>query len=376
MQTKFIVEGASKITGGEQVIEVEAQNEAEAELIANRRGLFVSFVRKALLPEEVLPARDHVHKKGYSSSQLLFLSKFLSGDSPTDYFAAVHWRDALGQDVRTQFQTFVRDGLLEQAGLHQSLNYKFKVVELKRMLKGIGKKVSGVKMDLISRLIEIDQPAMAGLLIGVEVYCCTPSGLDLAQTYLSEELARRRMAEQGVWNHLLRGSFVEAVDQVAIFEASQVFSRGLGVDWNNFDSSSAVRTLQRIFDATPSILRDMPAQVIDQIRPAAAMAELWGTGVAKPWLPEGFQSGIHLDGNAACRMLIFHAIHLRELENFRRLGLQSVRISGSGDCCEACELINGKRFRLDEAPELPYPACTALHGCRCLAIVDIEVPVD
>ncbi len=56
MATRFIVEGARKDTGAEQQLVVEANDAAQAEQIANIRGLFISAVRPIESPAPVKPA--------------------------------------------------------------------------------------------------------------------------------------------------------------------------------------------------------------------------------------------------------------------------------------------------------------------------------
>jgi hypothetical protein len=50
---------------------------------------------------------------------------------------------------------------------------------------------------------------------------------------------------------LARNEFSKAVRIVAQYEAFQVFPRGLGIDWNNYDVQSGVESLKTIFEKTP-----------------------------------------------------------------------------------------------------------------------------
>ena len=108
---------------------------------------------------------------------------------------------------------------------------------------------------------------------------------------------------------------------VTQYEASQVFPRGLGIDWKNYDVESGVESLKLIFERTPDILNGMEEEQLIELRRAAAMMELWGTNTAKHWLPDDFQTGIHLEGDVASRMLVFHASHIRNMQNYRSASL-------------------------------------------------------
>ena len=255
----------------------------------------------------------------------------------------------------------------------ETMDCNFKVTDLKSILKRKGLRGSGAKSKLIDRLIAFDRNAMLELTQGTDAYRCTLTGRQLAEAYVEHEETKRAGIENDVLSLLIAGEYAKAVHEVAQFEAGQVFARGLGIDWMNYDGTSDVESIRAIFTTTPAILRGIEKDRLRQIRPAAGMMHLWGTGTAKKWLPDGFDTGIHLDGNTACRMLVFHAANVRNLKQFEECGIKSVKIIGSGDdgCCDECKKISGRKYRLHEIPELPYPSCTSEDGCRCIMLVDV-----
>jgi hypothetical protein len=306
-----------------------------------------------------------------SPAHLLLLSKFRRGDSPTRYHDVEHWEAALGEKAANVIVRFVRDGMLEPGELRERVDYQFKLPDLKSMLKERGLRVSGRKEELIRRLIDNDAQAMNKATEGIDLYRCTAAGVQLAGNYLEGERIRREVAERQVLSLLAGREFSKAVCVVAQYEAAQVFSRGLGIDWKNYDGRSDVESLRAIFDVTPAILRRIEDSRLSQLRPPAGMMLLWGTGTARQWLPDGFETGIRLDGNTACRMLVFHAHYLRSMKEYREADVRMAKVLGCNDgaICSECRSINGKKYPLDNVPELPYANCTCESGCRCTIVI-------
>ncbi len=306
-----------------------------------------------------------------SPAHLLLLSKFRNGDSPARYRDAEYWDTVLKEKAVKVIDQFHKEGVLEPAGLRELVDYKFKVSDLRLMLKERGLKVSGRKEELIQRLIENDEHSMRNATKGLNLYRCTTEGIQLAEHYLEGEKAKRDAAERDVLYLLARREFPKAVRIVAQYEASQVFPRGLGIDWKNYDVDSGVEALKTIFVRTPGILKVIEENRLNKLRLAAAMMQLWGTrgrNAAERWLPDGFETGIHLDSDAACRMFIFHVAHLRDMAGYKEARVKTVEVSSVGACAE-CQKISGKKYKLESVPELPYAKCTRDIGCRCTAIV-------
>ena len=43
-----------------------------------------------------------------------------------------------------------------------------------------------------------------------------------------------------------------------------------------------------------------------------------------------------------------------------------------GDSCPACKRIQGKKYKLNSVPELPYEGCTAEGGCCCTVVPVVD----
>lgn len=306
-----------------------------------------------------------------SPAHLLLLSKFRNGDSPDRYRDAEYWEAVLkGKPIKV-IEQFLKEGVLEPAGLQELVDHKFKASDLKFLLKEKGLKVSGRKEELIQRLIENDAQSMRDATKGLVLYRCTKEGIQLAEHYLEGERTKRDDAERAVLDLLRRKEFSEAVRIVAQYEASQVFPRGLGIDWKNYDVESGAESLKLIFERTPGILKGMEEEQLGELRRAAAMMELWGTNTARHWLPDDFETRIHLDGDAASQMLVFHAIHIRNMQGYRSASVKTVEVLGvdDGNTCSECRKISGRKYKLESVPELPYAKCTCELGCRCTTVV-------
>lgn len=302
------------------------------------------------------------------------LTKFCDGDSLDTYAASEEWASVLGEKPIKAVERLIDESMLQRASLTCLLDHTFTAAELKSMLREKGIKVSGRKSEIIQRLIENDAPGMLALTKSVTVYECTDKGAQLAQGYLKEQRDRRLDVEQNSLAMLVKQDFMEAVRLMAHYESNQVFPRGLGIDWSNYDCRSAAESLGIIFQERPGILSGMNANRLEELRIAAGMIELWSDADAKRWLPADFETGIRFDAEIAARMLCFYAINLGRLKEYEDSDLDDfvtgVEISAidDGRHCVECSQINGKTYSLGQVPELPFPKCTSEIGCRCMAI--------
>lgn len=192
------------------------------------------------------------------------------------------------------------------------------------------------------------------------------TGRRIAEQYLAEEDAKRKAAESRVWQSLQLRKFRAACETMAAFEAKQVFPRGMGIDWQHYKPDHDEQMLHCIFNDTPKILRKVPHEKLDPLRMAAAMSHLWGTSRVKQWLPPDFTTDTKMDVEAEARTFAFHAYSVTTLANLKSSNVvQQVQVISASDCCSDCKRINGKKFKPNDAIELPYEHCTHPMGCRC-----------
>ena len=148
-----------------------------------------------------------------------------------------------------------------------------------------------------------------------------------------------------------------------------MFPRGINVDWKHHNPAHDVAMLKVMFQAKPKILSSLNDEQMGHLRLAAGMMYLWGTNQAKNWLPDDFETDLIMDNDAAARMILFYASHLRSIAQYRAAGVKTVEILATDDSCAACKKLARKKYKINEVPELPYEKCTSEVGCRCTTIV-------
>jgi len=304
-----------------------------------------------------------------SPAHLLFLSKFRKPRATDDFSQSDTWKAVLKESPKKAIKRFLDEGLLEQASPNGLLDYKYKVSELKSMLKQRGLPVSGRKAELIERLVQADPEGMRKATRGLSVLQCTEKGRTIAEEYLAQEKETRAKVEEQTLQALRQRRFKEASQVVAAFEAQQVFTRGIGIDWKHHNPAHDVAMLKVIFRAKPKILSSLNDEQMGHLRLAAGMMHLWGTDRAESWLPDGFEAGLIMDNDAAARMILFYTSHQRSIAQYRAAGVRKVEILATDTSCAACKKLAKKKYKISEVPELPYEKCTSEMGCRCTTVV-------
>lgn len=309
-----------------------------------------------------------------TDAELLLLSKFWRAGQGLSYIRGRTdiWDPVLKRPSMGVIEEFLTSGLLRQADLHESLDFKFRARDLEAMLRRKGLKVSGTKSAKIRRLIEADRGEIARLVEGLDLIRCTKAGQALVEQFLAKQEEEKTRAERDSIAALEAENYPLACKVFADFHAKQVFRHGLNFDLGVPDPSRS-RRLELIASATPRIISNIRNDALPHVRRAAQIMELWGREVAEKWLPSGLETGVRLDAMAAANMIssyVYNIIRLSGIEDIA-LFLKGVRVSGIGDesHCRECAALEGKMFALDELPELPYEHCTSEHGCRCVAVV-------
>lgn len=320
-----------------------------------------------------------------SPAHLELLSKFINPNSMyfiSQSYRSSDWNKALKENSLTAIQRFVKEGYLVRPSLDVLMDYKFKVPDLKKLCEERGLPVSGKKADLIKRLISADELGMQRAVNDLQVVVCSEKGKLLAQAYLEMREQEREEAERLSIDCLRKRDFVQAARVVAKFEANQIFSRGLGVDWNkeaikpgDFD----VQVPKIIFEEIPTVAKGVDQEKLERFRFAAALMHLWGNSARVGHLLEGIESiSEKYDNYAFVMMLSSSAINKYNLKDYRDLARESgnnnykIEILTCNDehVCDTCRRLAEKKYPLfGDIPELPSPDCS--HACRCLYGLDI-----
>lgn len=302
-----------------------------------------------------------------SHAHLLLLSKFLHVNSEDWFIGNERWKGVLNEEPEKAIDQFIKDKAIERATLFDSVSYQFTVSALKLMARENGLKISGRKDELVNRLIDHDEIYMKNLSKNKILYICTDSGKKIAENYLLEKEIQRKCAINKSFKFISKKDFFSAIDIVARYESSQVFQRGIGIDWSNIDKKQHIDFLRVIFTKKPAILKNIENDILNKLQVAAAMMHLWGTPTVGELINDNYESGIYLDKEAACRMIIFYASHALNLSDYKLAGFRKIKINCVEDMnlCDECKKINNAIYCLDNAPELPYEKCTCSIGCRC-----------
>jgi hypothetical protein len=306
-----------------------------------------------------------------SPAHLLLLTKFLSPRQFEDFTKSNEWKNVLGEEPEKAINRFQKEGFIVIGDLPLQMSYKFGIKHLKSMLKERGLIQSGRKEEMIDRLIQADRNRMQKEVGRLLVFVCTEQGIKMANGYLEAEKEKLVMVEKRTIEALSKHDFLRACKTNANYEAEQVFPRGVGMDWKNYDPSSDLVLLNYIFTRIPKALKHLSnIQFSDiQLEPyriAASMFVLrWNVGQVENWLVQNINN--EKPDYRISMMLHSHAHFLRELEQMKKAGIKVVEISTCNDSmvCPTCKKLASKKYKINEVPELPIEKCTSENGCRC-----------
>lgn len=161
--------------------------------------------------------------------------------------------------------------------------------------------------------------------------------------------------------------------------ALAVRNREYSQESGTFDDST-LRVMEFILSRTPALLADCPVEILEPLRAAAAMMELWGVNSIKQFVTITGEWNYRLDAKVTAYMLHSHGCFMQRLESFQNVGIVSVKLLGSHDSndCEACRSADGTAFSIEEVPELPLATCRCEtgYGCRVIVIARKQPPAN
>jgi len=298
-------------------------------------------------------------------TELLFLKTFRF---PTELDAIRQpefWQEVLGDTSQSIVSRLVASGTLQKgnAEVPTLLESKSKD-ELKSLAKARGISQSGAKDVLAQRLFEADSNGMSELFRGKTYFVCTAKGQLVIEKFVESEKELRLNAETAAESALRKGRYEDACTIVADFEASQVFPRGVGIDWTRYDAARDIEILNEIA-YSPRPHRPIPESVLTSLRISAGMMNLWGENNPLKWL-----TGLEQEFAREAHVMLSAAISRLRLRELKRAGIQQVKILGScrDNACETCRKADGMTYAIQSAPELPHGRCTCEYGCGCIFI--------
>jgi len=290
------------------------------------------------------------------------------------------WSALLGERLSGTLRRFVDEGLVAPPDLSTLVAHKYRVSDLKVLLQERGLPITGRKDDLIARLITADPGSMRRAVDGPPLLCCSDRGREITDQYLRAE--RKKREDMELKQTMLQQQVLAMLQEGEFEQASALIASDRGVESECYDSREDVDMLRLIFTARPKILAHLDESVLATVRVVAGMGHLWSPGWdpemdCEHWLAPGLEAGLTM-GNRKLRiwrvgaMLLDYVLARKEVERWRNdphiaEGIEAVTIRNTNDdhTCEACRQLQNTRFRLNEAPELPYARCTSEQGCRC-----------
>jgi hypothetical protein len=318
--------------------------------------------RKALVPADWATSPAH----------LAVLERFLSMRDATNSVPD-YWEPLFGMAPQRVVDQMVALKLLEPAPLLAVIEFCHTGAELKKMLASRGLKVSGRKAEQAHRLIEADPDGMEKLHRDRKIAQCAPAVAEVVRNWISEQerlfdqttdeviaALRQRDVKRAIsvadayWETRFRPPHHPVQDAITI----KTPARSLA------DRATEMAT---VFRMRPQILSGLRPEEWEGLALDYIVWQLMGRAASEKCMP-GFTGLREMDRGAVLRMLSFYIGHQRDLAQWRTLGIKEGKIlccnSGS---CDACLALDGKTYRLDKLPELPYKNCTCELGCRCLA---------
>lgn len=311
-----------------------------------------------------LPERFESFDWETSSAHIFFLSRFLHPHALNDFMKDEGWETVLKETPKKALGRFIDEGLIQPSGLHGKLDYRFKLPELKEMLKMRNMKVSGNKDALIERLFEADASGMERFVQDLEVFECTKIGRERSKIYLDEEKEKRTIVEQQVFQALQDAELDRACQIANAYHQQEVFSTGINCD---------PVFIKEIYSVKPKILKNINDHQLGTLRIIAGMMHLLYCRKIKEWLPSDFHLDLGMSPESAARMLIFNAYFLKNLSQMKQSGNRNVRVLVVDDACDYCKQLKDKNYDINKVPELPYEKCTYQTGCRCVVVAS---PID
>jgi Sec-independent protein translocase protein TatA len=133
-------------------------------------------------------AVEEIEHNFSQSSHLFFLTTFLKPRTVDDLpiMSSIEWNQLLGEHPSELTKKLEERGLVVRSNLAIHLDYKFNVDELRDLLKAHELPQSGLKEDLIFRLLQNHYKDMREAVAGLRLLQCTEWGAQIVAQYLDD----------------------------------------------------------------------------------------------------------------------------------------------------------------------------------------------
>jgi len=293
-----------------------------------------------------------------SPAHINLLSKFVKPRLDQQVLNWQYLPQTLGEGTKDALQRFINDGLLNPAGLEESLQVKYNVSDLKKLLKDRNLKISGSKRELAERLASADESGMNKLIHKYRILKCSDSARIIIEDYEKNKNQARNAAIKRSFDALKKSDPKKAYKTYVEFQRQYTDPR---YETNSYQ----VESLQYILASNPKILEDINQQNLSILKAAICMNSLWQDENPDAWLPD-YKLCNRFNNHIAQNYLQCHA---RIQEELGRISYaEKVKLvfrPGDIDSCDLCTALDGMEYKTDELPELPMQGCKSETGCQC-----------
>lgn len=311
----------------------------------------------------VVPMADS-RPSGFRLAHSLLLSRFVSPSAPhldIDARSLSGWTAALKELPNSAIERFKEEALLvpfepsNPRELSQGLANIYNIGKLKEMLKRRALKVSGRKDELIARLVNADRDGLLREVATLGLYHCSDAGRKLASRFEERKECARANAVAAM----------NAKDYTLAIREYQEIEDDLGFPKWEFEGPARPDFIQLVMTVSPRILDGCSEEIMSRLRLAMSLQCVAGRHAPQK-LFRGIETGIRLNADTCATMIYFLARHTEDLQKWKQMGIVYVTHLAITGSCSVCTSLNGRKWRIDHAPELPHVQCVHQCGCRCL----------
>ena len=160
-------------------------------------------------------------------------------------------------------------------------------------------------------------------------------------------------------------SAISSGDYVRAIREYQTIEDDLDFPKSKFEVSPQPGLIELVMTVTPTILDGCSEEVMSRVRMAMALQCLSGRHAPRHLLRD-VDTGIRLDAETAARMIYFLARHTEDIQKWKQMKVTRITHFAAAGSCSVCTTLNGQRWTINQAPELPHALCTHQYGCRYL----------
>lgn len=295
------------------------------------------------------------------------LGRFEHGRTYSDAIKGGKWENYLGENPKDVIELAIKSKWLRRATPEESLAAMYSFAQLRMIAKEHQCKVSGKKYEIAKRIYE-KNPTVSGLISNnCAIFICTSEGKKRVLAYKSKTKKEYNLRRIETARMIAKGDFSKAYDIVRNHRVDSPYPFGLGITPEDLNSELDIARVATIMSSWPDYLKNIAEDQRKTVAVAAATAAIWGVrdGI---WLDTSINDeklGIKKD--IAIQMLKSHAKYLKEIADAKEIFGKSCELVvtnySQGDICNACSAVRGKRFELNQVPEIPLPECTCSIGC-------------